>query len=241
MSTLTEQGRPTKLRPYRMQRRAEQVDQTRLRITEAAVRLHTTVGPARTSIAAIAEQAGVTRLTVYRHFADLDAVFAACMAHWAARNPRPDAAAWTVIPDLEGRARRAFGELYGWYRDHADELYPINRDAAAMPLSAQQAREAGNQRLADALLARHAGQDSTPDDDGRLLRAVAGHLVDFWTWRSLVMQQGLDDDEAVEVAVTLLTAIAGVTPRLEDVGDRDADPVTPRRTAWSRGEGTPSG
>ena len=162
MSTLHEQQRSTKSRPYHMRRRAELVDQTRLRITEAAVRLHTTVGPAHTSIAAIAEEAGVTRLTVYRHFADLDAVFVACMAHWSARNPRPDAAAWTVIPDLEGRARRAFGELYGWYRDHADELYPINRDAAAMPLSAQQARDAGNRRLADALVAGHAGDDSDP-------------------------------------------------------------------------------
>jgi AcrR family transcriptional regulator len=195
-----------------MRRRAEQVDQTRLRITEAAVRLHTTVGPSHTSIAGIAEEAGVTRLTVYRHFADLDAVFVACMAHWAARNPRPDAEAWTVIPDLRGRARRAFGELYGWYRDHADELYPINRDAAAMPLSAQQARDAGNGRLADAILAGHAGEDSDPDGDGRLLRAVARHLVDFWTWHSLVMQQGLDDHEAAEVAVTLLTALADDAP-----------------------------
>jgi AcrR family transcriptional regulator len=195
-----------------MRRRAELVDQTRLRITEAAVRLHTTVGPSHTSIAGIAEEAGVTRLTVYRHFADLDAVFVACMAHWSARNPRPDAAAWTAIPGLEQRARRAFGELYGWFRDHADELYPINRDAAAMPLSAQQAREAGTAALADALLAGHAGDDPTPNIDGRLLRAVARHLVDFWTWRSLVIQQGLDDDEAVEVAVTLLMALAGDAP-----------------------------
>ena len=77
-----------------MGRRAERVDETRERITAAAVRLHTTVGPSRTSIASIAEAAGVTRLTVYRHFADLDAVFDACMAHWAAQNPRPDADAW---------------------------------------------------------------------------------------------------------------------------------------------------
>ena len=201
-----------KSRPYQMRRRAVQVDQTRQRITEAAVRLHTTVGPANTSIAAIAEHAGVTRLTVYRHFPDLDAVFVACMAHWAAQNPRPDAATWTAIPDLQGRARRAFGELYGWYGDHADELYPINRDAAAMPLSAQLARDAGNRRMADALLAGHAGDGSNTNGDRRLLRAVARHLIDFWTWRSLVMQQGLDDDEAVEVAVTLLTAVAGDAP-----------------------------
>ena len=45
-----------------MGRRAERVDETRERITEAAVRLHTTVGLSRASIAAIAEAAGVTSL-----------------------------------------------------------------------------------------------------------------------------------------------------------------------------------
>src|SRR5450759_489147 len=217
MSISSEQMRSTKSRPYHMRRRAEQVDQTRERITEAAARLHTTVGPAHSSIAAIAEEAGVTRLTVYRHFADLDALFEACRAHWSARNPRPDARAWLAIPDLEERARRAFGELYGWYRDHADELYPIYRDAAAMPLSAQQATEAGNRMLADALVAGHAGADTEPHGNGRLLRAVVRHLVDFWTWRSLVMQQGLEDREAVNIAVRLLTAVE------QDAHRRDED------------------
>ena len=190
-----------------MRRRAEQVDETRERITEATVRLHTTVGPARTSIAAVAEEAGVTRLTVYRHFADLDALFVACRAHWVARNPRPDPNAWLVIPDLEGRARRAFGELYAWYRDHAGELYPIYRDAESMPLSARQATAAGNRQLSDALIAGHLG--SVSERDQPLLSAVAGHLVDFWTWRSLVVQEGLDEGAAVTTAVRLLCAMTG--------------------------------
>ena len=221
MSISSEQMRSTKSRPYHMRRRAEQVDQTLERITEAAARLHTTVGPAHSSIAAIAEEAGVTRLTVYRHFADLDALFEACRAHWSARNPRPDARAWLAIPDLEERARRAFGELYGWYRDHADELYPIYRDAAAMPLSAQQATEAGNRMLADALVAGRAGGGSAgdntePDAEGRLLRAVARHLVDFWTWRSLEVGQGLDDREVATIAVRLLTAVVAGRHRRDE-------------------------
>src|SRR5450759_170337 len=216
MSISSEQMRSTKSRPYHMRRRAEQVDQTRERITEAAARLHTTVGPAHSSIAAIAEEAGVTRLTVYRHFADLDALFEACRAHWSARNPRPDARAWLAIPDLEERARRAFGELYGWYRDHADELYPIYRDAAAMPLSAQRATEVGNRILADALLAGDAGAEADRHGDGRLRRAVARHLVHCWTWRSLVIEQGLNALEAVDVAVRLLTAVAGQEHRRDE-------------------------
>jgi AcrR family transcriptional regulator len=198
-----------------MRRRAALVDQTRQRITEAAVRLHTTVGPAGTSIASVAGEAGVTRLTVYRHFADLDALFEACRAHWFTRNPQPDARAWLAIPDLEERAQRAFTELYGWYRDHADELYPIYRDAASMPLTAQQATANGNRMLADALVAGHAGTDP----DGRLLLAVARHLVGFWTWHSLVVQQDLEDREAVAVAVRLLTAMASDGRRS---GDSDA-------------------
>ena len=77
-----------------MRRRAEQVDRTRQRIVEATVELHGSVGPAATTIAAIAEAAGVTRLTVYRHFPDEDALFAARSAHWLARQQLPDPAAW---------------------------------------------------------------------------------------------------------------------------------------------------
>jgi AcrR family transcriptional regulator len=187
-----------------MLRRAEHVDETRRRITEAAVRLHTTVGPAHTSIASIAEEAGVTRLTVYRHFADIDALFLACRAHWTALDPPPDASAWPAIPDLELRARRAFGELYDWYRRRGDELYPIVRDATALPLATQQARAAENDGLAGALVSGFAG----PDSGGRSLRAVAGHLADFMTWHSLTDDQGLDDEAAVDVAVRILTMMA---------------------------------
>jgi AcrR family transcriptional regulator len=216
MSISSEQMRSTKSRPYRMRRRAEQVDETRQRITEAAVRLHTTVGPTHTSIAAVAEEAGVTRLTVYRHFADLDALFEACTAHWYARNPRPDATAWSRIADPEERARRAFGDLYRWFRAHADELYPIYRDAAAMPLSAQRAMQAGSQMLADALIVEPTGDDTGADGPERLLRAVARHLVDFLTWRSLAIQRGLDDREVVDVAVRLLTSMTGDGRRRDD-------------------------
>jgi AcrR family transcriptional regulator len=192
-----------------MHRRAELVDQTRLRITEATVRLHTTVGPARTSIAAVAEEAGVTRLTVYRHFSDLDALFEACTAHWMAQNPPPDPAAWSAIPSVEGRARRGFGELYGWYRDHGEELYPIYRDMAAMPAAARRKTEDRWRTLADALLGVSASSGNSSDGEERLLRAVALHLVDFRTWHSLVTQQDLDDREVVELAVGLLTAVHG--------------------------------
>jgi len=188
-----------------MTRRAELVDETRQRITEATARLHTTVGPANTSVAAIAEEADVTRLTVYRHFPDLDVLFQACRAHWRSQNPPPDAGAWPETPGLEARARRALTEIYAWFHQHAEELFPIYRDLSTSPLSSQEAIRNENGRLGDLLLA-----DDIPDGAaGRQVRAVARHLLDYRTWRSLAVDQELGDAEAVDIGVRWLTQLAG--------------------------------
>jgi AcrR family transcriptional regulator len=188
-----------------MRRRAEQVDETRQRITEATVRLHTSIGPAHTSISKVAEEADVTRLTVYRHFADLDALFVACMGHWNAVNPGPDVGAWISMTPLEARAHRAYTDLYAWYAERQAELYPIYRDWSAMPESARDAAAAQFDGLAAVIL----GNDAAAHDGGegsRLGTAVARHLVDYWTWRSLVVDRGLGPDEAAEAAVKMLLA-----------------------------------
>src|SRR5436853_6445004 len=102
-------------RPYRKTKRAELEEQTRLRITESTVALHEEVGPARTSISAIAERAGVRRSTVYRHFPDEEALFDACSSHWRAANPPPDPSAWADIGELGVRLETALLELYAFY------------------------------------------------------------------------------------------------------------------------------
>ena len=84
-------------RKYEKKRRAEQESETRRRIVQAVFELHGEIGPARTTIKAIAERAGVERLTVYRHFADEGAIFAACDAHFRSETPPPDPAEWAGI------------------------------------------------------------------------------------------------------------------------------------------------
>jgi AcrR family transcriptional regulator len=183
-----------------MARRAELVDETRQRITEAAVRLHTTIGPANTTISGVADEAGVTRLTVYRHFADLDSLFVACRGHWLAGHPPPDAASWTAIDPPALRIRRALSETYDWYRRNAADLYPINRDEASMPATARAQRAEQAARRVEALVG-----DLTPATRaGQVTRAVAGHALEYWTWRSLTVNGGLSQDEAVEVGVGLV-------------------------------------
>src|SRR5690242_14138110 len=104
-----------KTRRYRMTARAQSQLETRRRITESAVELHGSVGPANTTMSAVAEHAGVRRSTLYRHFADEAALFDACSSHWAASNPPPDITRWATIADPEERLRVALGELYAFY------------------------------------------------------------------------------------------------------------------------------
>jgi AcrR family transcriptional regulator len=193
-----------KTRVYRKRRRAEQEALTRLQITEAAVRLHGTVGPARTTIKAIAAEAGVQRATVYRHFPDLESLFMSCSAHWASLNPPPSAASWSEIADPEVRLGHALSELYRWYAWAEPMLTNVSRDAALVPASARAGENfaAHFESLREALMR------------GRKLRgrarvraaAAIGHALGFATWRSLAREQGLDDGEAVELLSALVTA-----------------------------------
>ena len=194
---MAEQGRSPETRPYRMGRRAEQVDQTRRRIIEAAVRLHTSVGPAGTTISLLAEEAGVTRVTVYQHFGDADELFAACTAHWMGQHPPPDPGSWRTASTVEDRARLAIGELYAWYGRNGDDLYPINRDVASIPPLARAARAAHEQLRIDAVVG---------STGRKVLRAAVAHALSFWTWHSLVVEQGVRRSDAVDLAATFVKA-----------------------------------
>ena len=191
-------------RPYRKKQRAELEAQTRRRITESTVELHRTLGPARTSISAVAERAGVRRSTVYRHFPDEAALFAACSAHWTALNPPPDLTGWAAIEDPDERLRSGLAQLYAYYRGTERMMENLLRDEATMPII---------KRLfvvfRDYLSAAHETLMPGRPTQGRAeqrARAAIGHALAFATWRSLTREQGLDDPQAVDLMCRLAAA-----------------------------------
>jgi AcrR family transcriptional regulator len=185
-------------RTYRMKRRAELEQRTRERITEAAVELHGGVGPANTSVTAVADRAGVRRSTVYRHFPDEAALFAACSAHWAAANPPPDLGRWAAIEDPEKRLESALGELYEYYRSTERMMANLLRDESTMAVVANHVR--GYRELLEHALDLLADGRTA----GTRKRAAIGHALAFTTWRSLAREQQLDDREAVRLMCRLV-------------------------------------
>jgi len=183
-------------RPYTLKRRAENQAETRRRIVEATVDLHTEVGPSRTSISAIADRAGVQRHTVYAHFPTARELFLACSGLTLERDPLPDADTLRRIANPEQRLRRGLSELYAWYGRNAELANSVMRDAEVDPLT----RDIVRLRMSPRFDALHAvlAQGFQP---GRTRDAALGLALSFHTWRSLTQDSRLSADAAVEFVV----------------------------------------
>ena len=193
-----------KPRQYRKRKRAESEEGTRRRITEAAVKLHGTIGPAKTTVSGIAREAGVQRATVYRHFPDEDAIYAACTSHYNALHPPPDIDAWTAIADPDERLRTALSEIYAFYGETHEMLESTGRDADRVPAVAQAVGAmAAYLEAAKTILVRGRPERGRVRDR---VAAAIGHALAFPTWRSLVEEQGLGEGDAVELMTGLVSA-----------------------------------
>jgi AcrR family transcriptional regulator len=202
---------------YKLKKRAERQEETRLRIARATLELHETVGPSLTSISAIAERAGVGRPTVYSHFPDELSLGKACSSLELSDNPLPDPRPWQVIVDPELRMRVALGELYAYFRRREKLWTNILRDQE-MPHSSDdpEAHEADAEimepifvhwsRMKETLAA---GWESS-DGSRQLLLSATGLALDFQTWRAMVRTQDLSDEQAIELMIGMVRCAAGV-------------------------------
>ena len=176
--------------------------QTRRRIVEAAVELHSTIGPSRTSFSAVARLAGVTRPTLYAYFPDEPSLFAACSAHGLALDPLPDTSRWVDTDDPWDRLRLALTETYAYYRRNAGRIANIERDAPFMKMpdfggrTIQSERRMLSERLGSGFPVTGRAQ--------RLVQAAVSHAMEFGTWRTLTQPSDLSDQDAIELMVGLV-------------------------------------
>jgi AcrR family transcriptional regulator len=181
-------------RTYTLKKRAESKAATRRRIAEATLELHSTVGPARTTLSMIAERAGVQRHTLYAHFPDERTLFMACSGLAHERDPLPDAAPWSGIADRRERLSVGLAALYGWFERNAALAGCVLRDVEYH----QPTQEIADLRFRPFMAAYHEvlGAKLTARQ-----RAMLHLALSYFSWRALVGEAGLEQEAAVKIMV----------------------------------------
>lgn len=187
----------TKIRKYELKARAESQRETRDRIARVAAELHEEKGVAHTTVAEIARRAGVTRLTVYNHFADLSELLPACAAHYARLHPTPDFESVLAQEDADERVRGVLGLVYRWYRETEPMYGKLFSDRASVP-ELDRFLEQNIDRMLDGLGSDLVGPFALRGRRAVRLRALIRLALDFWTWRRLA-GEGLDDEASADV------------------------------------------
>jgi AcrR family transcriptional regulator len=186
--------------------RAEKTASTRQRIVEAAVELHGTVGPANTSLSAVARKAGVSRPTLYSHFPDEASLFHACTMHWMSHDPPPDPAAWLEIDDSRERIGVALSEIYSHYARNEQMIGNVFRDMYLV-----ESMRSFNVPLVEESFAAMTEIIVSAFDDGSDLairrRATVSVAISFNTWKSLVNVEGLTNEKAAELMAHLVACV----------------------------------
>jgi AcrR family transcriptional regulator len=195
----------TPKRKYELKKRAEGMAETHLRITEAAIELHGTVGPSRTTLSAVAERAGVERRTLYRHFPTEADLFEACSTHYFTAHPWPDLGGWRAIRDPHERLERGLEELYAYYERTEPMLSNVLRDSELVDF-ARDAVSPLHAYLDDAVEVLVAGRSVRGRRRERLAGALR-HALAFSTWHSLTTN-GIERSEAVKLITALVEAAA---------------------------------
>ena len=189
----------TKKRTYTLKRRAEQQAETRQRIVEAAVALHSSVGPAATTISMVAERAGVQRHTFYAHFPDEHSLALACSGLVAERDPLPDAQPWRALSDTEERLRAGLAQVYAWYARNAGLAAAVLRDAEHHALTQEIVALRFDPPMAAWRTVLGAGLNARQ-------RALLELALDFFAWRTLTREGRLKQSAAVDAMVRAIAS-----------------------------------
>jgi AcrR family transcriptional regulator len=194
----------TQNRKYELKARAESQRETRDRIAAAAAELHEEKGVAQTTVSEIARRAGVTRLTVYNHFASLSELIPACSAHYETEHPFPDLESAFSPEDPGERVRAVLAGLYGWYRETEPMFGKLFHDRRSVP-ELDRFLEENIDRVQGELADRLAAGFGARGRRAQRLKILTRLALDFWTWRRLRLE-GLDDRGAAELMAAAVAA-----------------------------------
>lgn len=186
-------------RTYTLKRRAEAQAETRRRIVEAAVELHSTVGPASTTVSMIAEKAGVQRNTFYAHFPEDWDLVMACSGHVMESDPLPDPEPWAGLKTAGERLSVGLRAIYDWYARHAGLMACVTRDAERHELTRKIAEFRFGPPMARYGEVLGAGLKAKQ-------RAMLALALSFHTWRTLTHEAGMKQKEAVKAMVEAVLA-----------------------------------
>jgi AcrR family transcriptional regulator len=201
-------------RKYTLKKRAEAKAETRRRIVEAAVELHSSVGPAATTLSMIAERAGVQRHTLYAHFPDERSLLTACSGLSLERDPFPPSAAWADIVDVRERLERGLSALYGWYARNADLMACVLRDAELLAPT----REITELRFGPPMAEYRQALGAGLAPNQQTLLALA---IEFHTWRTLAREAQLSPAQAAELISGAIVSANGGEPAPRRSNRRD--------------------
>jgi AcrR family transcriptional regulator len=185
-------------RKYELKRRAEHQEQTRQRIVEAAITLHRTKGPSRTTLSDVARLAGVQRHTLYRHFPDEKELGLACSGRYMEDHPPPGANRWLSIANTEKRRRVGLTELYTWFKTNEEMLGAVLRDAEVHPVTREMFQLRAGEAMAEIRETLAVGLSRS-----KRTQAVLDLALDFYTWRRLG-RGGLSPMQAADVMADAL-------------------------------------
>ncbi|KQT10932.1 hypothetical protein ASG30_09010 [Ramlibacter sp. Leaf400] len=198
-------------RAYNNASRLQQQAELKRQIAAAAAQLHAEKGALRTSWADIAQAAGVSLPTVYKHYPDFETLIPACVGHAGDSAPQLPVDLISSCPDLMAAARllaEACDQRNAYYQPwlawgEAGQLEPL-------------ARLLDEQRVGFTVLCRRVLQRHLPGDP-RLdeMAAQWQALLDFGFWNALVRHHKLPRAAVRRHTTQLLLAVTGPRPAAE--------------------------
>lgn len=184
-------------RTYRSTKRAEAVEETRRRITEAVVQLHREKGVVATTYDDIARRADVAPATVYRHFPTVADLIPACGARIMEITSPPDPGILYRKRTPAERLQALVEALFAFWQRAEPWLSVGRSEAGKVP-----ALEA-NLRMQDEYI-RTLVASALGGDAGESAVRLVGAMTDFYTWKALAAA-GLEGEAAAIITGMLLS------------------------------------